>query len=273
MRNPSIIAILLLFAFGVVRPAFAQNDPDPPEEKFSSLVSFVALQRDMPQLFARSGDEFEPLTVRPFRRSPLYGLRGNEITLYAEAPTDSEKESTDGKTPVATIKVDGGIERAMVFLRAARGKLGSAVLNDGFDVHPPGKVRVLNLTEMPIAIDLGGEPLRAPDRQPVLGDDRADKFGYVSVKVAVQKSDESLQAARDTYRAGDDDARVFILVRRQTPEQFLRSDEPPPEEEEETDEPAPPPPDPSRYNDKILLDILRDTTRPDAEPSPSAILE
>jgi len=271
MRNHTRIPVLALLATLLAPAVPAQTGPDQPEEEINSLVSFVALQRDMPQLFARSGDEFEPLAVRSFRRGPLYGLRGNEVTLFAEAPPNPETGFAGGKVPVATIQVAEGIERAMVFLRAARGKLGSVVLNDDFEVHPPGKVRVLNLTGLPIAIDLGGGPLRIPGNQPVLGDDRSDKFGYVSVKVAVQKPDGSVRAARSSYRAGEDNSRILILVRRQTPEQFLRGDPPP--EAGEDGEPAPPPPDPSRYDDKILLDILRDTSKPDQLPPSVKVLE
>ena len=265
---PFLSLLLAVCVCGFPRLSAQEDSESEPE---SVLVNFVTL-RDLPELFVQRDGEFETLRVGKGKRGAFYELRNRSITVYAEAPPNPATDFEGGKVPVGDVSVESGIERAMIFLSGSDGALRHAVLNEGFEVHPPGKTRILNLTDLDIAVNLGGDPVRISSRGPVLAESEAKAHGYAPLEILLRYPDGRVKMGRrSAFRHPKEGSRIFIIVRRQTPEQYFAqaSNETVPMEEGMERSP----PDPSRYNDRILTDILVDTSKPDEPPKPVAILE
>jgi hypothetical protein len=145
-----------------------------------------------------------PLAFYPTARSPRYAYTGPETVQLFDAVTGAV---------VAEVSVPSAIRSALFIVSAIDRPAATnlryrvQVLDDGATQHPPGTLRILNLSGLPLSGTINGRPLTLKD-----GMNAPLRVGAsAEVRLRTRFRDRSYQAYAETI-ALDDSGRALLLL-------------------------------------------------------------
>lgn len=145
-----IIAVILMAAFLQITKLSAQ----PAEEELIRVAACSLLETSPPPLYYRTEEgEYERFFIINNSRNRYHTLREtNQLQLYREAETP---EGATVYQPSITFDLISGVKHQLFLLhhKANKGYAMQAI-NSEADAHPGGVIRLLNLLERPVAVQI-----------------------------------------------------------------------------------------------------------------------